>query len=197
MSEQDAEISTQGAIVNLSKVGRLISLSLPMSYEESLSIQESSAADPHLWVGVHHAKVQMLCSKARAAGLRPLYGDERDNGWCDIDLPPDSLVASRVHMNVEQARQTVEILQHFIEYGNLEGFCPGKMPTPHNEEPNMASVFLFPNGMVFVFDRQGEQMPEYQGRADAVGRKIAERAPVDCKFECCTRELLLKKGGGS
>ena len=38
------------------------------------------------------------------------------------------------------------------------------------------------NGMVMVFDKKGEQMPEYQGKYDEVRVKILARAPKEAKF---------------
>lgn len=38
------------------------------------------------------------------------------------------------------------------------------------------------NDMVLVFDENGEQMPEYQGRYQEVRVKILARAPKEAKF---------------
>jgi len=38
-------------------------------------------------------------------------------------------------------------------------------------------VIKFGNGNVMVFDEKGEQMPQYQGRYDAVKAKILAHAP--------------------
>lgn len=43
-------------------------------------------------------------------------------------------------------------------------------------------VIKFGNDMVMVFDENGEQMPEYQGRYDEVRAKILARAPKEAKF---------------
>lgn len=37
---------------------------------------------------------------------------------------------------------------------------------------HMQHVILWTNGMVMVFDRYGEQMPEYQGRFEHVQQRI-------------------------
>ena len=38
------------------------------------------------------------------------------------------------------------------------------------------------NDMVLVFDEQGEQMPQFQGRYEAVRAKILARAPKEAMF---------------
>jgi hypothetical protein len=38
----------------------------------------------------------------------------------------------------------------------------------------IAHVIRFTNGMVMVFDEQGEQMPEYQGRFEDVRQKLMD-----------------------
>jgi hypothetical protein len=51
----------------------------------------------------------------------------------------------------------------------------GSNPAPgttETAEPIITKVFLFPNGMVMVFDQYGEQMPEYQGHYRDVHEKI-------------------------
>jgi hypothetical protein len=53
-------------------------------------------------------------------------------------------------------------------------------------EPNpIAVVYLFTNGMTAVFDRGGQQLPEYQGRQrEVLGRLLAE-APPEAEFLWC------------
>lgn len=36
----------------------------------------------------------------------------------------------------------------------------------------ITNVYVFPNGMVMVFDQHGKQMPDYQGRSDEVIPRI-------------------------
>jgi hypothetical protein len=43
-------------------------------------------------------------------------------------------------------------------------------------------VIKLPNGMVVVFDEEGEQMPEFQGRYPDVRAKILAQAPKGAKF---------------
>lgn len=45
------------------------------------------------------------------------------------------------------------------------------------EKPKIASVWVFPNGMVVVFDQHKQQMPKYQGQWKHLEAKI--RANID------------------
>ncbi len=62
----------------------------------------------------------------------------------------------------------------------------------------IASVFLFPNGMVAVCDERGQQMPEYQGEWNEKGADILRDKPShvpinglgdwnDCAYPVLTR----------
>jgi len=51
------------------------------------------------------------------------------------------------------------------------------------EEANIIDhAVKFSNGMVMVFDENGEQMPEYQGRYEEVKDKILADAPQGARF---------------
>ena len=43
-------------------------------------------------------------------------------------------------------------------------------------------VIKLPNGLVVVFDEEGEQMPEFQGRYQDVRAKILAQAPEGANF---------------
>ena len=44
------------------------------------------------------------------------------------------------------------------------------------------TVIKTPNNMVMVFDKKGEQIPEYQGQYEEVKEKILKDAPPDTRF---------------
>jgi hypothetical protein len=46
----------------------------------------------------------------------------------------------------------------------------------------IASVILWSNGTVAVFDKDGRQLPDYQGRLDAVLEKVLADAPPGTRF---------------
>ncbi len=46
------------------------------------------------------------------------------------------------------------------------------------------TVIRFQNNMVVVFDKKGEQIPEYQGQYEAVKESILKDAPIDAVFAC-------------
>ena len=53
-------------------------------------------------------------------------------------------------------------------------------------------VIKFHNGMVIVFDEEGEQLPEYQGKYEEVKDKILADAPPGARF---FRGLWMISGG--
>ncbi len=44
------------------------------------------------------------------------------------------------------------------------------------------TVIKCPNNMVMVFDKKGEQIPEYQGQYEEVKESILEDAPLNAVF---------------
>lgn len=44
-------------------------------------------------------------------------------------------------------------------------------------------VLIFPNGMVAVFDRDGDQIPEFQGAIDDVATNIVDACRGQANFE--------------
>ena len=44
------------------------------------------------------------------------------------------------------------------------------------------TVFRCQNGMVIVFDKKGEQIPEYQGKYDEVRERSLKDAPPEVRF---------------
>ena len=44
------------------------------------------------------------------------------------------------------------------------------------------SVIRCPNNMVIVFDKEGEQIPEYQGQYEEVKERILKDAPPEAVF---------------
>ena len=46
------------------------------------------------------------------------------------------------------------------------------------------TVIRCPNNMVIVFDKKGEQIPEYQGQYEEVKESILKRAPLNTIFGC-------------
>ena len=47
------------------------------------------------------------------------------------------------------------------------------------------TVFKWENGMVMVFDKKGEQIPEYQGQYQEVKGSILKDAPPEAVFSHC------------
>lgn len=74
-------------------------------YQETCTLQESSSAnEARIWLGIHNS-VPKIC--------------EPGTGWRDIPLPEGTLLSGRMHLNVEQVKELLPLLQKFVETGGL------------------------------------------------------------------------------
>jgi len=58
-----------------------------------------------------------------------------------------------------------------------EGYKAGR-----GDRQAIKTVIRCQNGMVMVFDKKGEQIPEYQGQYEEVKEKILKYAPLNAVF---------------
>ena len=84
------------------------------------SIQESSSAIPHIWLGVNHAPVMVMRKDLSGISISMPSPECNERGWCTINLPIDALVESRMHLNREQALDLSKKLAYFSEHGFLQ-----------------------------------------------------------------------------
>jgi len=61
------------------------------------------------------------------------------------------------------------------------------------------TVIILQNGMVMVFDGEGEQMPEYQGQYERMREDILSDAPPEAVFACwfngnAEPDMILREG---
>jgi hypothetical protein len=79
-------------------------------YEHQCSIQESSLASKDaIWMGIDDANPQIMASKVR----------EDLTGWLKYPIPEDVMLTTRMHIDKEQAKEIIEILQTFVDTGRL------------------------------------------------------------------------------
>lgn len=92
-------------------------------YGAKCSIQESSVADmPALWLGVDRPKLGVLSVDAKnlpPPKIVPEAGSGEDYGWSDYILPEQVLTSSRMHIDVNIARELIKLLTCFVENGKL------------------------------------------------------------------------------
>lgn len=91
-------------------------------YGLDCSIQESSAYDPHVWLGVHRPQVIIMRKDAQEAGLDLEKDDPETNGfgWCTIPIPEKAMIESRMHLTRKQARELARKLKYFARTGRLK-----------------------------------------------------------------------------
>lgn len=73
---------------------------------EVCTLQESSSNEPRIWLGAKEVSVKYL-----------------NNGWKELDIPAlvgeDFVGNQRMHLNQEQVKNLLPILQYFAEHGEL------------------------------------------------------------------------------
>ena len=81
-------------------------------YGAQCSIQKSSlATDDAIWIGVDDANPKIMASKTTDGG----------NGWVPYQIPEDALLTTRMHLNREQVKKIIPVLQLFVETGEIRG----------------------------------------------------------------------------
>lgn len=89
-------------------------------YGELCSLQESSAVNPHIWLGIHEVHPQLMCQDAIKLGIPLDEHCERDYtgkavGWQEYKLPKEVFIGTRMHLNPAQAK---ELGMKLIEWAN-------------------------------------------------------------------------------
>ncbi len=85
-------------------------------YGSECSIQESSlATERAVWLGVDDPSPKILASRARALGIKCT----EMNGWVPYPMPADVSISTRMHLIVDQARELLPLLSHFVDHGDL------------------------------------------------------------------------------
>ena len=96
------------------------------AYDKKCSIQCSSAIDDtdygfehpgssFLWVGILDAEPQILCKDAKKIGLPT----QSDVGWQPYNIPENILLTTRMHLNREQIKDIINVLQEWLDTGIL------------------------------------------------------------------------------
>lgn len=74
---------------------------------KSCCIQQSSAADePKIWLGIDNPKLIV-------------FENENMGSYYEIDMPKQFRVTTRMHLNVEKAKELIQRLQYFVEKGTI------------------------------------------------------------------------------
>lgn len=85
-------------------------------YGIDCSIQESSAVEPHIWLGVHNPPHKVMWVDADKFGIEV----SEKSGWYDYPIPKEVLVESRMHLSRKQAKALAKKLRYFAKYGVLK-----------------------------------------------------------------------------
>lgn len=92
-------------------------------YGQKCSIQESSLADkPALWLGLCKPEITVMSVDAKdlpPPRIVPDEGSGVDYGWSKYILPDKVHAFSRMHIDIDMAKELVNTLNHFIKTGEL------------------------------------------------------------------------------
>lgn len=85
-------------------------------YNHECSIQQSSIMDePCIWLGINNAEPQIMASQAKKFGLIPT----KNTGWVPFPIHEDVLLSTRMHLNIDQVKALLPLLQRFVETGEI------------------------------------------------------------------------------
>lgn len=93
-------------------------------YSVNCSIQESSAIEPHIWLGIDDPRLSIMYKdRDKLIGIDKVEKDHpecNEFGWCTINLPKEVMIESRMHLNRKQAKELANKLRYFAEHGCLK-----------------------------------------------------------------------------
>ena len=85
-------------------------------YNEKCTLQESSACEPHIWLGIAKANPIIMCSDAQKLELP--YA-KNANGWQEFEVPEEVFINTRMHLTKRQARKLAMKLLKFGLIGRV------------------------------------------------------------------------------
>ena len=95
-------------------------------YGADCSIQESSAVEPHIWLGVHTPEIQIMTKDYleynNVLSQATFIPDDTENpnvGWHTLQLPEQFYISGRMHLNRKQAKELTKKLNFFAKNGYL------------------------------------------------------------------------------
>lgn len=87
-------------------------------YGEDCSLQESSTAFYKcLWLGVDKIKPKILHTDATKLGIN--HNNVKE-GWIDYEIPEEVLIGGRMHLEKEQVKNLIKILQNWLDDKSLD-----------------------------------------------------------------------------
>jgi hypothetical protein len=90
-------------------------------YDLECSLQISSAWKPHVWLGVDRPIVRIMYKDAKEIGLdlQKNYPETNCYGWCDIPIPEQAFIDSRMHLTKKQSFKLAIKLVKFAITGRV------------------------------------------------------------------------------
>lgn len=119
----EEQVKSKGIIMSFTERGFIVGYFNDI-YGAECSIQESSLADkPAIWLGINCPEIKVMSVDAKDLPppvIVPDEGSGEDYGWCNYTLPDKVHSFSRMHLDIDMAKELVKQLQYFIETGKLQ-----------------------------------------------------------------------------
>jgi len=85
-------------------------------YGHECYIQKSSLATAHaIWLGVSSPEPRIMAKDARRLGV----DTEETVGWIDYPVPEEVLITTQMHIDQDQAKELIKVLEKFVETGYI------------------------------------------------------------------------------
>jgi len=85
-------------------------------YDKECTIQKSSLATADtIWLGITSPEPIVMAQDAKKVGIKT----KETVGWIEYPVPEEVLITTRMHLNQEQAAELIEILENFVETGEI------------------------------------------------------------------------------
>ena len=85
-------------------------------YDKECTIQKSSLATADaIWVGIANPEPRIKAIDARRLGI----DTNEEVGWVDYYIPDEVLISTQMHLDQDQAKELIKVLEKFVETGNI------------------------------------------------------------------------------
>ena len=85
-------------------------------YDKECTIQKSSLATADaIWVGIINPEPRIMAKDAARLGV----DTEETVGWVDYPIPEEVLISTQMHLDQEQAKELIKILEVFVKTGEI------------------------------------------------------------------------------
>lgn len=95
------------------------------SHGKECAIQESSAWEPSVWLGIRGPKLKVMWKDLSelakyVSEAKKDSPETNERGWCTITLPHQALIDNQMHLSIDNAKWLIKELEYFVDHGVLK-----------------------------------------------------------------------------